>query len=56
VGFVDDFGIQEFVWLKVHAVSGRGIAAVLDDDPIYADRSFGEHIEIELRHVWGIEH
>jgi hypothetical protein len=55
VGFVDDLGIQEFVWVLVHAINGTAIDAVLDDDPIYADMCFGEHID-ELRHVLGIEH
>ena len=55
VGFVTDGSHQEFVWVRVQAVNGKGISAVLDDDPVYADMRFGEHIEIELRHVLGIE-
>lgn len=55
VGFVVDSDLQEFVWVRVQAINGKGITAVLDDDPVYADMHFGEHIELELRHVLGIE-
>jgi hypothetical protein len=55
IGFIVDRCHQEFVWVKVQTVNGDDISAILDDDPVYADVSFGEEIEIELRHVLRIE-
>jgi len=54
VGFVVDHH-QEFMWVRVEAVNGKRISAIVDDDPVYADVRFGEKIEIEPRHVLRIE-
>ena len=57
VGFIVDssIGQQERVWVQVQSVNHNKIVGVLDNDPVYADVRFGEQIEIELRHVLGIE-
>jgi hypothetical protein len=55
VGFIIDQCHQEFLWVKVVAVNGKSISAILDDDPVYADVRFAEKIEIEPRHVLRIE-
>jgi len=55
IGFIVDRCHQEFVWVKVRAINGESISAILDDDPVYADVGFGEKIDIELRHVLRIE-
>ena len=57
VGFVVDssIGQQERVWVQVQSVNHNKIVGVLDNDPVYADVRFGEQIELELRHVLGIE-
>jgi hypothetical protein len=57
IGFVldEETGQSERVWVHVDAVSGERIVGVLDDDPVYAPASFGDRIELELRHVLGIE-
>jgi uncharacterized protein YegJ (DUF2314 family) len=46
---------QERVWVQVQSVNHNKIVGVLDNDPVYADVRFGQQIEIELRHVLGIE-
>lgn len=57
IGFVldEETGQSERVWVQVDAVSGEKITGVLDDDPVYADATFGERIELEPRHILGIE-
>ena len=55
IGFIVDRNHQEFLWLKVVAMNGKSISAILDDDPVYADVRFGQQIELELRHVLRIE-
>ena len=55
IGFIVDHCHHEFVWVKVQAVNGNSISAILDDDPVYADIRFGEEIQLELRHVLRIE-
>ena len=41
--------------MQVQSVNHNKIVGVLDNDPVYAHVRFGEQIEIELRHVLGIE-